>query len=162
MRRVAVTGHRQLTAEVAALVSAGVDAELDRLAATGSELVGVSCLADGADQIFALAVLSRGGSIEAIVPAELYRDGIPDGDKPAYDALLGRAGEVYRCDHRESTSEAHMDASRLMIDKADHLIAVWDGQPARGYAGTADVVEYARGRGVPVSVVWPEGAYRTS
>jgi hypothetical protein len=28
-----------------------------------------------------------------------------------------------------------------MIDKTDHLIAVWDGKPARGYGGTADIVE---------------------
>jgi hypothetical protein len=101
LTRVAVSGHRQLTAKVAALVSAGIEAELDRLAATGPDLVGLSCLADGADQIFALAVLNRGGSIEAIVPAELYRDGIPDEDQPAYDALLGRASEIHRCDHRE-------------------------------------------------------------
>jgi len=53
-----------------------------------------------------------------------------------------------------------MDASRFMVDNADRLIAVWDGEPARSYGGTADVVTYAREKGVPVSVVWPEGASR--
>jgi hypothetical protein len=37
---------------------------------------------------------------------------------------------------------------------------VWDGQPARGYGGTADVVAYAKRTGVPYSVIWPEGATR--
>jgi hypothetical protein len=40
------------------------------------------------------------------------------------------------------------------------LVAVWDGQPSRGLEGTADVVAYANQRGVPVEVIWPEGATR--
>ena len=40
------------------------------------------------------------------------------------------------------------------------LVAVWDGQPARGLGGTADVVAYARQRGVPMEVIWPQGATR--
>jgi hypothetical protein len=58
------------------------------------------------------------------------------------------------------TSESHMAASKLMIDAADELYAVWDGKPARGYGGTADVVAYARERGIPVRVIWPDGAQR--
>lgn len=50
------------------------------------------------------------------------------------------------------------DASELMISMASELLAVWDGQPARGYGGTADVVAHARDRGV--RRVWPEGAIR--
>jgi hypothetical protein len=53
-----------------------------------------------------------------------------------------------------------MDASTAMVCSADRLIAVWDGLPARAFGGTADVVDYARHVGVPVTVVWPAGAYR--
>jgi hypothetical protein len=60
----------------------------------------------------------------------------------------------------ESTSQAHMEASKAMIDQADELFAVWDGQPARAYGGTADVVAYAREHGTPVRVIWPHGAER--
>jgi hypothetical protein len=42
-----------------------------------------------------------------------------------------------------------MAASKLMVDEADELYAVWDGKPARAYGGTADVVAYARERGIP-------------
>ena len=38
--------------------------------------------------------------------------------------------------------------------------AVWDGEPARAYGGTADVVAEARKRGIPVTIIWPEGASR--
>ncbi|MBA2951912.1 hypothetical protein [Streptomyces himalayensis] len=47
-----------------------------------------------------------------------------------------------------------------MGDLADKLIAVRDGQPARAYGGTPDVVAYAHRVGVPVPIVWPEGATR--
>ncbi|MFY1690082.1 hypothetical protein [Plantactinospora sp. WMMB782] len=138
----------------------GINGLLTQLASGGPPLIGVSCLADGADQIFARAVLDRGGSLEAVVPADEYRDGLPENARAEYDELFARAVVVQRCAHRASTAEAHMDASRLMVDGADHLIAVWDGEPARAYGGTADVVQYAREKGVPVSVVWPAGAHR--
>ena len=47
-----------------------------------------------------------------------------------------------------------------MVDEADELCAVWDGEPARSYGGTTDVVAYARERGIPVRVIWPSGAQR--
>lgn len=48
----------------------------------------------------------------------------------------------------------------MLVGMADRLLAVWDGKPARGFGGTADVVAYARRVGVPVDVIWPEGAVR--
>ena len=53
-----------------------------------------------------------------------------------------------------------MEASSAMLARADRLFVVWDGKPARGYGGTAGVVAEARQRGVPVTVIWPEGASR--
>lgn len=53
-----------------------------------------------------------------------------------------------------------MAASELMISMVSELLAVWDQQPARGYAGTADVVRRARDRGRRVRVIWPDGATR--
>lgn len=47
-----------------------------------------------------------------------------------------------------------------LVGLVDELIAVWDGKPARGYGETADVVAYAERTGVPVRVLWPEGASR--
>ncbi len=160
MTRVAVSGHRALSPEVARLVDAGIKAELERTTATSPTLIGLSCLADGADQIFATAVLAAGGTLEVVIPADEYRDGLPDNAKPAYDQLFRSAGVVHKCTYRESTAEAYMEAGRFMIDRADYLIAVWDGEPARGYGGTADVVQYAREKSVPVAVVWPQGASR--
>jgi len=155
--RIAVTGHRGLPEDTAGLVDSEIRAVLH---AKPRPLVGVTCLADGADQIFARAVLDAGGELHVIVPALRYRDGLPGETHADYDALIGRAAEVKRLSYVESTGDAHMAGSRAVLDEADLLIAVWDGQPARGYGGTADIVALAHDRGIPVRIVWPDGARR--
>jgi hypothetical protein len=67
---------------------------------------------------------------------------------------------VHQLSFIQPTTRAYMTASEFMVGRADELWAVWDGQPARGHGGTADVVAYARHRGVPVRRVWPDGARR--
>jgi hypothetical protein len=94
------------------------------------------------------------------VPAEKYRDGLPEHAHAEYDRLLAQAAAVHRMPFTDSTSEAHMAASEYMIEHAGELWAVWDGQPARAYGGTADVVAHARSHDLPVVVIWPEGSAR--
>ncbi|GAA3864968.1 hypothetical protein GCM10022243_34010 [Saccharothrix violaceirubra] len=106
------------------------------------------------------AALDAGGTIEVVVPAAGYRDALPPEHHRDYDTLLARATTVTRLDHHASDPTAHMDASLRMLDQADALLAVWDGQPARGYGGTADVVRAAFTRDIPVTVVWPTGSTR--
>ena len=157
MYRIAISGHRGLPAPTARLVDQGLRAAL---AERAPDVTGLSCLADGADQIFARAVTDLGGTLEAVIPADQYREGLPADSHPEYDDLLAKAAAVHRLPFNESTSESHMAASKRMIDQADELYAVWDGQPARAYGGTADVVAYAREHGTPVRVIWPRGAVR--
>jgi hypothetical protein len=156
-RRVAVSGHRGLSGATAGLVDRAIR---DTLAAAGPRVTGISCLADGADQIFARAVTDLGGRLEAIIPAAGYRDCLPADYRPEYDRLLAVAAAVRRLPFTVPGAESYMAASRLMIDSADELYAVWDGRPACGYGGTADVVAYARERGTPVRVIWSAGARR--
>jgi len=130
--RIAVSGHRGLPADTVRLVS---DAVIVALRETGPGVVGLSCLADGANQIFARAVLDSGGEIEAVVPALQYRDGLPAEALAQYDSLLSRAVTVHRLPFTESTSESHMAASEFMIGRAGELWAIWGGKPARGYGG---------------------------
>jgi hypothetical protein len=156
--RIAITGHRGLPAATERLVDQAIRAEL--AACTGRDIVGVSNLADGADQLFAQAVLDAGGQLEVVIPAALYRDGLPESAYASYDRLLSKAASVYRLDRVESTEDAHMEASSVMLGTADRLFAVWDGKPARAYGGTADVVAEAKKRGIPVTIIWPDGAAR--
>jgi hypothetical protein len=157
MPRIAISGHRGLPASTVALVDVAIRAAL---AGRARDVTGLSCLADGADQVFAHAVIDLGGTLEAIIPAEMFRAGLPRETWPSYDDLLARAATVHERPFIESTIESHMAASKFMVDSADELLATWDGKPARGYGGTADVVAYARERGIPVQVIWPSGAQR--
>lgn len=158
MTLIAISGHRGLPASTAQLVDRAIRLRLAECPTP--QVTGLTLLADGADQLFARAVLDAGGAIEVVIPAKGYREGLPSDCHPEYDHLLSRALHVHRLPFEESTSESHMTASRNILDRADELWAVWDGKPARGYGGTADVVEQARIQGIPVHIIWPEGARR--
>jgi hypothetical protein len=157
MYRIAISGHRGLSSPTTDLVDKAIRVALTEHA---QDLNGISCLADGADQIFARVVTEAGGRLEVIIPAARYREGLPLAARAEYDRLLAQASAVHRLSFGEPTPEAHMAASELMVGNADELYAVWDSKPARGYGGTADVVRYARERGTPVRVIWPDGARR--
>lgn len=158
MTRVGITGHRGLTPEIETHVDREIRSFLSQL--DHSDLVGISCLADGADTLFAEAVLDLGGQLTVVVPAQTYRDGLPEEHHQIYDHLYSRAKNIHQLSYQESDSQAHMDASRVLVDRSDQLIAVWDGQPGRGPGGTADVVEYARAQGHRVRIIWPAGVIR--
>ena len=52
-------------------------------------------------------------------------------------------------------------AGKAIAERSDLVLAVWDGRPAGGLGGTADVVKYARERGTTVAVIWPDGCARS-
>lgn len=156
MTQLAITGHRGLSAEL----EAQIDRMIRAAVAESGDVGGVSCLADGADAVFAQAVLDAGGALVAVLPALGYRESLPEDYRPVYDRLLAQAAKVVQLPFVTPDPHAYMEAGKRMVDESDALLAVWDGQPGRGPGGTADVVAYARSRGVPVTVLWPEGAIR--
>jgi hypothetical protein len=156
--RVGITGHRGLPPGSAALVQEAIRALVRRFPAVG--LTGVSCLADGPDAWFAQAVLDHGGHLEAVLPAADYRQALAERHHRTYDELLGRAARIHATGLPVAGPQAYMTGSEILVRLVDEVIAVWDGQAARGYGGTADVVRYAEARGVPVRIIWPEGAAR--
>ncbi|MGH3312608.1 MAG: hypothetical protein ACRDP3_18840 [Streptomyces sp.] len=156
--RLGITGHRGLPEETKRLVRAALKEQVQQH--SPDDLVGLSCIADGPDAWFAETVLDHGGQIEVVIPAAGYREGLPVWHHPTYDQLMRQAHDVHSTGISDSDSQAHMAGSEVLVDLADHLLAVWDGEPARGYGGTADVVTYAKRNGVPVDIVWPKGATR--
>jgi hypothetical protein len=65
MHRIAISGHRGLPGPTADLVDKAIRVALGEHA---PDVAGISCLADGADQIFARAVKDLGGKLEVIIP----------------------------------------------------------------------------------------------
>ncbi|MEU5143690.1 hypothetical protein [Streptomyces sp. NPDC021139] len=156
--RVGITGHRGLNTQVEEQVRALLADQVSQYNPT--DLVGVSCIADGPDAWFAETVLQHGGRLEVVVPATEYRQSLPSWHHPVYDRLKFQAADVHHTGITESTSEAHQAGSEILVGLVNELLAVWDGKPARGHGGTADVVAYAERTGVPVHVLWPAGASR--
>lgn len=162
MTRVGITGHSDLTAHSAVVVAAALRHVLCRHARVG-RLVGVSCLAPGADQLFATVLLELGGQLEVILPAPDYRQHqIAAADAGAFDGLLDAATSVRVMGFERSCRQAYAEANAVLLASVETVIAVWDGAAATRLGSTGDVVASARQLGIPLSVIWPPGAARAT
>lgn len=156
--RVGVTGHMDLTPATAQLVAEALHAHLE---VSGDGLVGVSCIARGADSLFAEAVLQAGGALEVVLPSRDYREAkVKPDHAEQFDRLLKAAQRVRVMDFDHASRDAYEAANEAVMGSVDEMVAVWDGQPSTGKGGTAEVVAEARARGLKVRVIWPEGAAR--
>ncbi|MDA2811219.1 hypothetical protein O4J56_11295 [Nocardiopsis sp. RSe5-2] len=159
MARIGITGHSNLSADSVPLVREALTVVL--ASHNDGDLVGLSCLARGADQIFAEVVLEAGGTLEVVLPSVDYREAkVKPSNRDQFDDLLMRSALVRYMPHKTAGRQAYEDANEAILGGIDRLVAVWDGQPSGGQGGTGDAVAAARGRGVPVDVVWPDGARR--
>lgn len=156
--RIGLTGHQNIPPQALEYIARGINDVLDRVS---DELVGVSSLAAGADQLFASLVLERGGRLEIVIPCRRYEKTFPlPEDLTNFQTLLERAASVETLSFDEPSEEAYLAAGCRVVDLSDVLLAVWDGQPARGKGGTGDIVEYARSRATRIEIVWPKGIKR--
>lgn len=157
MTVIGVTGHQHIPSEATFHIASGIGRILR---SHRRELTGVCSLAAGADQLFAQAVLGMGGALHVIVPCERYDETFSGADLSRFRKLLGDADLVETLGHPEPTEEAFLDAGHRVADLCAILVAVWDGEPARGVGGTADVVDYAKAAGREIVIVWPTGVTR--
>ncbi|MEV0357018.1 hypothetical protein AB0H71_13225 [Nocardia sp. NPDC050697] len=158
MVRIGVTGHMNITDDTATAVYTAVRALL--AAHDPDELVGVSCIARGADSVFARAVLDSGARLEVVLPSRNYRSAKVKPDNAAeFDDLTAHATDIRVMDFEDAGREAYEAANEAVLGTVDRLVAVWDGDTGQA-GGTGSVVALAYERGVPVDVVWPAGASR--
>ncbi|SBT44677.1 hypothetical protein [Micromonospora narathiwatensis] len=159
--RVGITGHIHLTPATERLIADALRVELRRI--SDRPVHGVTCLAAGADQIFARAVLATGGTYEVILPAPDYRSvAIGPDSRDAFDELLRLATRVVHTGHRRSGTAAYVAANRELLRRIQRLVAVWDGEPGCHAAATDRTVDGARQRGIPTTILWPTGARRAT
>ena len=158
--RIGITGHRCVPSEVLPAVRSGILAELAELSLEPAAEA-LSALAAGSDQLFAQLALDHGVPVTAVIPGMDYEAHLGDeGVRGSYRRLLAACADRVRLPLEPTHEEAYYAAGRWIVDHTDRLIAVWDGHPARGLGGTADVVAYARSTGVPVRVLWRPGVSR--
>jgi hypothetical protein len=118
---------------------------------------GITSLARGADQIFADCLLAAGLQFQVVLPCRRYEDAFSDAEsRQNYQRLLALATGVETLDYDEPSEVAFFAAGRRVVELSDVMIAIWDGAPAKGLGGTADVVDYARARDEDVFHINPE------
>lgn len=155
--RIGVTGHRFL-AEIEKLAMA-IDAVLIQLAKSspGRPFTVISALAEGADRLVVERILRYpAAKLVVVLPlptAEYLKDFETPASRAAFEALLNQADNVYTLPEFTSREAAYEAGGRYVLEHCDVLIAVWDGQAAQGQAGTGQIVEAARQRGLPLAWV---------
>jgi hypothetical protein len=153
---VGFTGHRRL-ADFAP-VERAVEAELSRLSTQpGVEWLALSSVAAGSDMVFANTALRLGLGWEAVLPlppAEFRRDFDEAGWREV-ESLIARAEQVRVVGGQSRREDAYLDCGMETVNHSDVLLAVWDGEPARGRGGTAEIVAYARELGRPLILIDP-------
>ena len=128
----------------------------------------LSPLAEGADRLAAAEILKIADSeLEAVLPMardEYVRDFATAGSRAEFHDLLGRASRTIVLGEAapdialdEVRNKAYEAVGRHVVDHCDLLIAVWDGKPARGRGGTAEIVAYARQQNRPLAIVPTDG-----
>ena len=167
---VGITGHRPplLDDEAEAMARPWLIEILADLAEAAADLVAsqpeqsgeaprppvfVSPLAEGADQLGATVALGLGYSLKTILPLppDDYRSDFDPAGLAGFNALIGRADSIMVLPQQDGgRPESYALAGRVTIEQSDIMIALWDGEPARGVGGTAEVVSLAVRSGTPV------------
>lgn len=158
MISIGVSGHRDLGNNNPAIVES-----IDRvLLAIGQYLPAdsytlLSPLAEGADRLVARRALDL-LSAKLVVPlpleiADYQQDFETDASKQEFTDLLAAADRVLQLPKKETRTGSYLAAGLYVLDHCDVLIAVWDGLPAKGIGGTAQIVELARKQNKPIAWV---------
>lgn len=166
MVAIGVSGHRDLI-DLAA-VSNAVDKALRKIITTFGEnsLQVVSPLAEGADRVVVWRAMAY-YSVRLVVPLPLeisdyMLDFNSTSSKATFVTLLEQADQVIELPAEDTREACYLAAGMYVLDHSDVLIAVWDGEPARGIGGTAKIVTEARRRDMPIAWVQVAGRERES
>ncbi len=157
----------------------GLRQELDRLLKRHPEKTAVilTSLADGADSIAAETAIEMGLPYIAVLPLpfEAYRQDFDSNGNHAgnhvselerFLRLVGRAERYLEMPLKfgdlisvsaladaenvpEERDKQYALAAAYIIERADELIAIWDGQPAKGIGGTGGVIGWRSAARVP-------------
>ncbi|WSX18240.1 hypothetical protein OG496_44105 [Streptomyces sp. NBC_00988] len=115
----------------------------------------------GLPVVFGRAARAAGLTLVTVVPS---KNGVPEvmdaGDRRAAGELLLLSEQVRLLEYDPSDRGACVVADESLLSSCARLLAVWDGSPSSGRDATAHLVAFARGSGIGVEVLWPDGASR--
>ena len=153
--RVGASGHQHIGDDT---TIAFVSQQLRELLSTykqqaferGQIIVACSALAFGTDQLFISTALELGIPVEVVIPCAQFEEIFSSNDSlQEYHRLLNAAQHVHRLPSHDCSDDAYLAAGQWIVDQSDIMLLVWNGYPAAGRGGTADVASYARLKGCP-------------
>ena len=164
-----ITGHRKLNSpqtleEKLREVMARVHQELPNH--ISSEIL--SPLAEGADRLAAKVALAEPGALLRVALPLEVDDYLTDfGEQGSesgkeFQSFLNLAEEVFVLPPAKDRNEAYRNVGRYVVDHCDVLIAIWDGKKEKGVGGTAEIVTYARNKGIPLIRINAEYPHKTA
>ena len=142
---VGLTGHRDL--HDPARSKAAIRQVLQELKQKcDGRLLAFSSIANGADAVFAEESIALNIPWKAVLPCpkEFYLQSVSEEERRVINSCLAKAYAVETMPFSEQQEDLYLNCGIRTVEDCDVLVAVWDGEPARGKGGTADVVAYAR------------------
>src|SRR6266567_3574024 len=148
--RIGCSGHQQIGDESTVQFVSGQLRELltiyqQQAQDRGQDILAYSALAVGTDQLFVKIALELGVPVEVVIPCAQYEDIFATAEvRDEYHRLLSYCQQVHRLSPEDCSEDAYLAAGHWIVDHSDLVILVWNGYPAGGRGGTADVASYAR------------------
>lgn len=137
--KIGVSGHQGRVGIDWRWVSRTTRTELMRIRGATRAL---SSLARGSDQVFAEAALNLKIPVVAVLPVYDYERYFDASTLADYRRLQTRC-TVIQLGWKGNPERAFFEAGKFVVDHANILLAIWDGEPTKGLGGTADIVAYA-------------------
>lgn len=140
--KVGITGHQNLGAD-----KEWVNEKLEEVIKKYNVKKGFTCLAVGADQLYAELLRKNNISYVVVIPSRNYEKTFNNKEGlNKYLELMGSAEEVIQLPFNMPEEISFYEAGKKIVDSTDLIFAVWNGNKAQGLGGTGDIVEYARHR----------------
>ena len=115
----------------------------------------LSSFAEGADRLLLATAAELGMQYACVLPCapDCFREDFVSRESRAeFERLLDAALSVVYPDWPLDKEAGYVWASEAVVDRCDILVAIWNGAPGNGPAGTAGTVARALARGIPV--IW--------
>jgi hypothetical protein len=170
---VGVTGHRELSSDPGSIeqsilnllnalrhaVHAAAEADAAFFSPAKPKIRFVTMAAEGAGLSGTNAAIKAGADVAFITPFawdEYCADFQPANLAKIRRFLASASSSFELPGRRDEGPRAYERANDIILENIDLLIAVWDGEPARGRADTGDVVQRAATMGLPIIVIDPK------
>jgi len=142
--KVGITGHQDL----------GSQATVDWVARVISHAVkqynvteGLTCLAAGADQLYAEILKGQNIPYIAVIASDNYEKTFKvKSHYENYLVLIAHAQQTIKLKFSQPGETAFFEAGKEVVNLSAAIFAVWNGKNAKGLGGTADIVQYALDR----------------